>query len=156
MKKEELKVLKLIATAKSLTGRPYKYGATMKEAPRFFDCSLFTQYVFREIEVELPRTAIDQGILGEKVVLKKIQAGDLIFLKGEVGRYNKHFPEGIGHVAIYIGKNKVIHASSKRMGDIHKNILHPELIKEKGKVMIEDLDKLIKRKRPLIVIKRYI
>ncbi|MDP2669355.1 MAG: C40 family peptidase [bacterium] len=149
-------ILKLIGTAKSLKGRPYKYGATTKEAPRFFDCSLFTQYVFREAGIELPRTAIDQAILGKKVALKNIKEGDLVFLKGEVGRYNKHFRDGIGHVAIYIGKGRAIHATSKRMGDIHKNILHPELIKEAGKVVVEDLNKLIRRKKPLIVIKRYI
>ncbi|MDO8555121.1 MAG: C40 family peptidase [bacterium] len=155
MDKKESKILELIKIAKSLKGRPYKYGATMKEAPRFFDCSLFTQYVFKQIGIELPRTAIDQAILGKKVALKNIKEGDLVFLKGEVGRYNKHFPQGIGHVAIYIGKDKAIHASSKRMGDIHKDILHPELIKEAGKVIAEDLNKLIRRKKPLIIIRRY-
>ncbi len=156
MNKKESQIQTLITLAQSLKGRPYKYGATMAEAPQFFDCSLFVQYLFKDIGVELPRTAIDQAILGKKVTLKNIKAGDLIFLKGEVGRYNKHFPQGIGHVGLYIGNNKVIHASSKRMGDIYKHVLHPELIYEAGKVFIEDLDALIKRKKPLITIKRYI
>src|SRR3989338_2278030 len=138
MNKKESKIQKLITLAQSLKGRPYKYGAMMSDAPRFFDCSLFTQYLFREIGIELPRTAIDQAILGQKITLNKIKEGDLIFLKGEVGRYNKHFPQGIGHVGLYIGNGMVIHASSKRMGDIHKHILHPELILEAGKVFIED------------------
>src|SRR3989344_2302692 len=104
MNQKESKILKLVALAKSLKGRPYKYGATMKDAPRFFDCSLFTQYLFKEVGVALPRTAIEQAMIGKKVLLNKIKEGDLIFMKGEIGRYNKYFPAGIGHTGIYIGK----------------------------------------------------
>ena len=129
----------LIKIAESLVGRPYKYGAKMENAPNFFDCSLFTQYVFKQIGVKLPRTALEQAMVGKKIALNKIKEGDIIFLKGDLGRYNKVYPRGVGHAGIYIGKNKAIQAESKI-----------------GKVAIENLSKLIKRKKPLIVIKRYV
>ena len=147
---------KLIKIAKSLIGRPYKYGAKMKDAPRFFDCSLFTQYVFKQVGVELPRTAIEQAMAGKKIQLGKIKEGDIIFLKGEIGRYNKYFPQGVGHAGIYVGKNRVIHAERKRVSGRYEDIYNSSRIKEVGKVVIEDLNKFIKKKKPLIVIKRYV
>ncbi len=150
------KTEKLVKIAKSLAGRPYKYGAKAEEAPRFFDCSLFTKYVFGQIGVKLPRTAIEQAMVGKKVALSKIKECDIIFLKGEIGRYNKYFPAGVGHEGIYIGGGKVIHASRKRISGRYEDIYHPELIKEIGKVIVEDLNKFIKRNQPLVVIKRYV
>lgn len=150
------KVEKLIKIAKSLVGRPYKYGAKTTEAPLVFDCSLFTRYVFKQIGVKLPRTAIEQAMVGKKIPLAKIKEGDILFLKGEIGRYNKYFPEGLGHAGIYIGKNKVIHASRKRISGRYEDIYRPDLIKEVGKVVVEDLSKFIKRNKPLVVIKRYV
>src|SRR3989338_5677656 len=134
MNKKELKIQKLIALAKSLKGVPYKYGATMADAPRFFDCSLFTQYLFKEIGVVLPRTAIEQAMVGRKVLLQKVKEGDLIFVKGEIGRYNEYFPKGIGHVSLYLGKGKVTHAERKRISGKYKNIYNPKLIREFGAV----------------------
>ena len=156
MNNTESKTLKLITLAKSLKGRPYKYGATIADAPRFFDCSLFTQYLFKEIGISLPRTAIEQAMVGRKVPLTKIKEGDAIFMKGEIGRYNKYFPAGIGHAGVYIGNGKVIHADRKRISGKYENIYNPRLIKEHGAVVIEDLNKFLKKKKILIVIKRYI
>ncbi|OGF62200.1 hypothetical protein A2926_00060 [Candidatus Giovannonibacteria bacterium RIFCSPLOWO2_01_FULL_44_40] len=154
--KTEIKIFKLIKTAKGLIGTPYKYGAKTEEAPRFFDCSLFTQYVFKQVGVKLPRTAIEQAMNGEKIALNKIKEGDIIFLKGKIGRYNKYFPDGIGHAGIYIGGNKIIHAEGRRISDDRKDIYNPKLIMETGRVVIEDLNKFIKKRKPLIVIKRYV
>jgi len=38
----------IIKIAKSLIGAPYKYGAIIEEAPDYFDCSGFIQYVFKQ------------------------------------------------------------------------------------------------------------
>ncbi len=139
-----------------MEGRPYKYGATMGDAPRFFDCSLFTQYVFIQIGIRLPRTAIEQAMIGKKIAFKNIKEGDLVFMKGELGRYNKVYPQGIGHVGIYLGANKIIHADRRRISGKYEDIYDTKKIKEIGSVVTEDFTKFISRKKPLIVIKRYI
>ena len=142
-------VEQLIGIAKSLIGKPYKYGAKMEDAPNFFDCSLFTQYVFKQIGVDLPRSTILQAEYGAETDLENIKPGDLLFFHGERGFYNKKFPQGIGHVALYTGGGKTIHAASER---IQKN---PEVV-ERGEVEERDLDYIIKKCKPLIVIKRII
>ena len=141
------KIGKLIATAKSLAGRPYKYGAKPSEAPRYFDCSGFIQYIYNVIGIKLPRSAIEQAAIGREIKNRKtLLAGDLIFLHGKSGHYNKKFPMGVGHAVMYLGDKKVIHASSKRTTSRPK-------IMETGKVKIEPLEKILKRK-DIIVIKR--
>jgi len=123
-----------------LIGRPYKYGAKMEEAPRFFDCSGFIKYIFKQIGYELPRSTIEQAEYGKEVKDKKsLKPGDLIFLHGEKGHYNKKFPQGIGHVVMYLGDNKIIHAASKRIQT------KPKII-EKGGIKIEPAVKILKRK----------
>lgn len=157
--RKEYRIFKLVRIAKSLVGCPYKYGAKVGRGtrpPRFFDCSLLTQYVFKQVGVKLPRTAIEQAMVGKKVSLNKIKEGDVIFMKGEIGRYNKYFPGGIGHAGIYVGNNKVIHATRKRISGRYADIYNPKLIKEIGKVVVENLDKFIKGNKPLIAIKRHV
>ncbi|HLD62143.1 MAG TPA: C40 family peptidase [Patescibacteria group bacterium] len=156
MSRKETKILKLIELAKSLEGRSYKYGAKMADAPRFFDCSLFTQYVFQKVGIKLPRTTIEQAMVGRKVALKKIKEGDVLFMKGELGRYNKYYPQGIGHAGVYIGESKIMHATRKRISGKYEDIYHPERIKEIGSIVIEDLKKFLKKKKPLAVIKRFL
>ena len=143
----ENKLKKLIIAAKKLAGRPYKYGAKTEEAPRFFDCSGFIQYIYKQIGIELPRSAIEQAEKGRIVkTTGNLRPGDLIFLHGERGHYNKKFPAGIGHIAMYLGDDRIIHAASKRIKE------KPKII-EKGGVKIETAAKILKRKG-IIVIKR--
>ncbi len=140
---------KLISLAKSLIGKPYKYGARTEEAPEVFDCSLFTQYVFKQIGIEISRSTIEQATEGEKVNgLENLEIGDLIFLHGTRGHYNPHFPEGIGHAAIYIGNGMAIHAGSRRIEE------NPKII-EVGKVEEIKLDTLIERAKPVIIVRRF-
>ncbi|MEK7202184.1 MAG: C40 family peptidase [Patescibacteria group bacterium] len=105
---------KLIELARSLLGKLYKYGAKLEEAPESFDCSSFVQYLYKQIGFDLPRTALAQASIGEVVApgKEKLQPGDLLFFKGGWGHYNPEFPDGIGHVGIYIGEDKVIDARS--------------------------------------------
>ena len=138
---------KLIKTAKSLAGRPYKYGAKPSEAPCFFDCSGFIQYLYKRIGYHLPRSTIEQAEKGTTIKnIKNLKIGDLIFTRGERGHYNKKFPMGIGHIVMYLGNNQAIHAASRRIKT------NPKII-EKGEVKIQSLQKILKRK-DVIVIKR--
>lgn len=74
-------------------GTPYVYGGT---SPNGFDCSGFTQYVYRQAGVSLPRTSGAQSRAGQYVSLSNIKSGDLLY--------------GPGHVGIYIGNGQYIHS----------------------------------------------
>ena len=137
---------KLLQVARGLLGQPYKYGAVMSEAPDFFDCSGFIKYIFSQIGVDLPRSTIEQALIGEEVSLSDIEPGDLIFGRGSRGHYNSHFPQGIGHVGLYIGHDKVIHAASERLSE--KPII------EKGEVLESTLSEFISGWQPVVVVKR--
>ncbi|MEV0589236.1 NlpC/P60 family protein [Nonomuraea sp. NPDC050310] len=86
-------------------GKPYRYGGT---GPDGFDCSGLTQAAWRAGGVELPRTTWDQWAWGanRKVDLKALQPGDLVF------------SEGLGHVSLYAGDGKIVHAP--QTGDVVK------------------------------------
>jgi len=135
---------KLVHFARKHLGKPYKYGAKPYEAPKIFDCSSFTQYLYKQIGTNLPRTALDQAHQGKRVepTLKELKIGDLIFIKGKWGHYNPEFPNGIGHVAMYVGDGKVV--NTRWLSE-----------KEGGKVMEEDAKNFLERK-DLIVVKRII
>lgn len=91
----------ILATAHSLLGTPYQFGATY-EKNRKFDCSSFVQYVFRQHGTSLPRTTKEQAKMGVKVSKNNLRKGDLLFFTVRGGK-------SIGHVAIYAGNGKMIH-----------------------------------------------
>ncbi|MCL2760208.1 MAG: NlpC/P60 family protein [Desulfuromonadales bacterium] len=95
--------VKLLQTkAFGLLGTRYVFGGTTRSG---IDCSAFVQKVFGEMNVKLPRTAREQFLKGEPVDLGNLQKGDLIFFHTYAP-----FPS---HVGIYLGNNKMIHASSR-------------------------------------------
>lgn len=89
-------------TAYSFIGTRYRFGGTSRNG---LDCSSFVQHVFRELDVDLPRTAREQYQVGNPVAPGDLQKGDLIFFHTYA-----RFPS---HVGIYLGNNKMIHASSR-------------------------------------------
>lgn len=95
---------KIVATAKQYIGVPYVWGGT---SPSGFDCSGFTQYVFKKHGISLPRTTDLQYKVGTYVSKSNLRIGDLVFLKNT-------YREGISHVGIYVGDGKMIHASSSK------------------------------------------
>jgi len=72
----KIKIEKIQDTAKSLLGTSYKIGST---GPKSFDCSGFTNYLFKKIELRLPRKASDQAQIGSPVQMDLVEAGDLLF-----------------------------------------------------------------------------
>lgn len=95
------KAQQLIDRAKSFVGTPYKWGGS---GPLGFDCSGFTQYLFRELGINLPRISAQQGNFGKRVGVKELRPGDLVFWN------NSSRNIGADHVAIYMGDGMVIHA----------------------------------------------
>ncbi len=102
----------LVKYARKHLGKPYKFGSSLSEAPKTFDCSSFVQYLYQRIGVQLPRTALDQASQGKTIDPNQdqLKIGDLLFFKGGWGHYNPDFPMGIGHVGIYAGEGIVINA----------------------------------------------
>ena len=95
----------LIATSKEYIGTPYKYGAAPGSTSAF-DCSSFTQFIFRSIDIKLPRTSTAQPKVGKQVSKNSLSTGDLVF-------FNTN-GKSISHVGIYAGNNKFIHSSSSQ------------------------------------------
>lgn len=138
---------KLIEVATSCIGAPYKYGATKADIPNAFDCSLFIQHIYASVGIELPRSTIEQAVVGEIVPdVTNLEIGDLIFLHGTHGHYNPKFPEGIGHVIMFVGDGKVIHAGSRRTQE--KPVI------EGGGVEVRELNDVIEKTKPIVCIKR--
>ncbi|BCN28920.1 C40 family peptidase [Anaeromicropila herbilytica] len=103
-KKTELRK-KIVRYALQFRGNPYVWGGT--SLTRGADCSGFTQSVFRDNGIRIQRTSRTQATGGKVISESKLRPGDLIFY-ARSGRIN--------HVGIYIGKGKVISASSARTG----------------------------------------
>src|SRR5690606_7597956 len=98
----------MLRTAKRYLGVKYKFGAKPYPQSKRFDCSTFTQYVYGKYGVSLPRTARAQTRKGTAVSRKNLRKGDLMYFYVP-GRFKKQ--KTIGHVGIYIGNQKMIHAS---------------------------------------------
>ena len=92
----------LIQTARGLLGFRYYPGGSTPMAG--FDCSGYTQWVFWQHGLMLPRQSYDQYQMGEKIKGQKLHAGDLVFFEIE--------KKGASHVGIYVDKGWFIHSSS--------------------------------------------
>lgn len=93
----------LVAMARAQIGRRYLFGGT--DPDRGFDCSGFTRYLMRALDVKLPRTAREQAAAGREVPRDpaRLRVGDLLTF-GRAGR--------ITHVGVYVGEGRYVHASS--------------------------------------------
>jgi hypothetical protein len=96
----------LIKEAKTWLGVPYLYGGATKDGA---DCSGFIMSVFdKAANVKLPRDSQSQLRYCETIDAQSLQPGDLVFFTGKASG------EKVSHVAMYIGDNSIIHASSSR------------------------------------------
>jgi hypothetical protein len=87
-------------------GTPYQFGASTKQTETF-DCSSFMKYIFGRNDISLPRDSRQQSQQGDVVSLDQLRKGDLLFFTTSA-RKNKTGLEHIGHVAVYLGENKVL------------------------------------------------
>ena len=93
---------RIVNTGLSKTGCPYVWGST---GPNSFDCSGFTQWVYRQNGIYIPRTSSEQKAAAKKVVsLSELEVGDILWRSG--------------HVGIYIGNGQYVHAP--HTGDVVK------------------------------------
>ncbi len=112
----------VISIGYPLLGYPYVWGSeryhwgngvlNSKFESGKFDCSALTQYIFYHgAKVLLGLTTREQVLQGEFVEKSKIQRGDLLFFTNS-SRYYKSGIERVGHVAIYLGNNYILHTAS--------------------------------------------
>lgn len=88
----------VVKYAKKFVGNPYVYGGT--SLTHGCDCSGFVYSVYRHFGVQMPRTG--QERVGKTVSVKALKKGDILFYSG--------------HVAIYAGNGKAVHAVNERLG----------------------------------------
>lgn len=91
----------IVKTALDLQGIPYRDGGASRSG---FDCSGFTQYVFAQHGLALPREVREQFRAGRAVKLLEMEPGDLIFFTT--------IAAGASHVAIAVGGDQFVHAPS--------------------------------------------
>lgn len=95
-------VTQLKQAAYGFLGIRYRFGGSGRNG---IDCSSFVQHVFKEMAVSLPRTAREQFEVGNRVAVGDLQKGDLVFFRT--------YAPFASHVGIYLGNNRMIHASSR-------------------------------------------
>lgn len=93
---------RVITEAKKFIGTPYKFGGN---TPKGFDCSGFVYYAHKQVGKTLPRSSALMYQKGISVHKASLRPGDLVFFST--------YKKGASHVAIYIGNNLMIHATSK-------------------------------------------
>ena len=87
---------RVVQYAKRFIGVRYVYGGS---SPRSgFDCSGFVRYVYAHFGVSLPHSSYAQFDDGRRVSRGSLRPGDLVFF------------DGVGHVGLYVGNGRFIHA----------------------------------------------
>lgn len=84
--------------ARSRVGAPYRYG---EEGPVAFDCSGLVQFAYRQVGIPVPRTVEQQLRRSRSIDPDRLRPGDLLFFR---------LSGKIGHVAIYVGDDRFVHA----------------------------------------------
>lgn len=74
----------ILAEARQHIGTPYAWGGS---TPGAFDCSGFTQYVFAQNGIDIPRTTDAQRNAGTQISQSEARPGDLVWWPGHVGIY---------------------------------------------------------------------
>lgn len=87
-------------------GTKYRFGG---KSSKGFDCSGFTQYIFKKGEIKLARSAKEQANQGRKIELEKVEKGDLLFFGKK---------KSITHVGLILSEwdepLMIIHATSSQ------------------------------------------
>ncbi len=103
---------KIAKYACQFVGNPYVYGGT--SLTNGTDCSGFTWRIYLNFGYSITRTSYSQRSDGVEVSYADAQPGDIICYSG--------------HVAMYIGGGKIVHASNQRDGIKVSNATYREII----------------------------
>jgi len=84
-----------VALARKQLGVPYAWGGA---SPAGFDCSGLVMWVYGRFGVTLPHNSAALYGVGRSVATDELRPGDVLFFSG------------LGHVGLYIGGGRMIHA----------------------------------------------
>jgi probable lipoprotein NlpC len=87
--------------ALAMVGKPYRFGGS---SPKGFDCSGLVMYSYRQAGLTLPHNTDKQRLAARPIQVADLRRGDLLFFNQEGKKY--------GHVGIYVGAGKFVHAPS--------------------------------------------
>ncbi len=99
----------LVELALKQVGKSYVYGAA---GPNSFDCSGLVRWLYQQFGYSLNRVANDQWRNGVQVSRENMQPGDVVYFASSPGG------SYIGHVGIYIGDGRFVHAANTKLGVI--------------------------------------
>ncbi len=93
-------------------GKPYRRRALMSDAPDVFNCSSLTSWAYGRCGIRMPRYAISQQkhAPGSTIAPGDLHPGDLIFTDAETGYWIEDEDFRIGHVALAVSEDSVVHA----------------------------------------------
>lgn len=115
---EDNRVEKVLATARSYMGTPYKFGGTTKAG---IDCSGLVLQSFKSIGITLPRTSSEQSKSGNTISVQQVAPGDLVFFTDKKGN-TKITHVGIISFVRNTREIKFIHASTK-LGVVENDLM---------------------------------
>ena len=108
---------KVINQARQLLGGKYSWGGSSPSSG--FDCSGLIKYVFNSVGINLPRTAAQQGKVGQEINLQQAQPGDVIWF----GSKNSPSGQHIGLISrIDNGQIYIIDAAGKKLGIVERQL----------------------------------
>lgn len=122
--------MQFIAKARQKIGKPYVYGGA---GPDNYDCSGLISACLNEmgiintrITTESVSSLINAGVFKQKWQVSDINNINELVAHANPGdllhAYNSERSIGIGHIAIYIGDNKIIHAGTTATGVCEANV----------------------------------
>jgi len=112
----------VVSQAQKYVGVPYVWGGT--DPSKGLDCSGLTQLVYKNLGIDLPRTASQQATSGQAVAgLANARPGDLVFFDYSSSR------AGLDHVGIYLGGGKMIAAPQEGESVKVQDVGNPTVIR---------------------------
>jgi cell wall-associated NlpC family hydrolase len=96
----------VVVVARQYLGMPYVWGGASPGSS--FDCSGLVQWSYRQVGVQLPRTAQQQYDATDRVAPAELRPGDLVFFQ-----ICCQPPDTVTHVGIYVGGGQMIHAPTE-------------------------------------------
>jgi soluble lytic murein transglycosylase-like protein len=112
----------VVSQAQKYIGVPYVWGGT--DPSKGLDCSGLSQLVYKNLGIDLPRTASQQATSGRAVAsLADARPGDLVFFDYSSSR------AGVDHVGVYIGGGKMIAAPQEGESVKVQDVGNPTVIR---------------------------